>query len=108
MAAFAEDAEWHPYLGQVGGGVRRGAREIEEMLREIDVDLDLTLEPEEFVDLDDCVLVPLRSGGTGKESGLSVDARWCQLWSLRDAQVIKVTAYPDQASALGAAQGDAG
>ena len=100
MEYFAEDAEWHPYLGQIGGGVKRGREAIERMLRDIDVDLDLTVEAEEFVDLGDDVLVPVRAHGTGRESGASVDARWCQVWSVRDGAVVKVAAYPDKEAAV--------
>jgi len=104
MQYFAEDAEWHPYLGQIGGGVKRGRQAIERMLRDIDVDLDLIVEAEEFVDLGDDVLVPVRARGTGRESGASVDARWCQVWSVRDGAVVKVAAYPDREAALQAAR----
>jgi uncharacterized protein len=100
MHYFAENAEWHPYLGQIGGGVKRGREEIERMLRDIDVDLDLAVEADEFMDLGDDVLVPVGAHGTGKESGASVDARWCQVWSLRDGRVVKVAAYPDREAAL--------
>jgi len=108
MEHFAEDAEWHPYLGQIGGGVKRGRAAIERMLRDIDVDLELVVESEEFVDLGDEVLVPVRARGTGKESGASVDARWCQVWSLRDGVVVKVAAYPDRKAALEATGNDEG
>jgi len=108
MEHFAEDAEWHPYLGQIGWGVKRGRAAIERMLRDIDVDLELVVESEEFVDLEDEVLVPVRARGTGKESGASVDARWCQVWSLRDGVVVKVAAYPDRKAALEATGNDEG
>jgi uncharacterized protein len=100
MEYFAKDAVWHPYLGQIGGGVKQGLEEIERMLRDIDVDLDLAVEADEFMDLGDDVLVPVRAHGTGKESGASVDAHWCQVWSLRGGRVVKVAAYPDREAAL--------
>jgi ketosteroid isomerase-like protein len=106
MLSFAEDAEWHPYLGQIGGGIRRGRAEIEEMLREIDLDLEVAIEAEGFEDLGDDVLARVHAAGQGKESGANVDARWCQLWSLRNGEVVKVAAYPDAAAAREAAGSD--
>ncbi len=106
METLADEAEWHPYLGQIGSGIRRGRDQIEQMLREIDVDLDLNIDGEDFVDLGDHVLVSVHAHGQGRESGASVDARWCQLWSLRKAEVVKVAAYPDAAAARAAARSE--
>lgn len=104
MPLFAEDAEWYPYLGLVGGEVHRGRAAIERLFRDIDDYMEFTLEPEEFVDLGGVVMVPLRARGTGVESGAGVVASWAQLWWVRDGKAVRVESYPDRETALEAAR----
>jgi len=55
---------------------------------------------QEFVDVGDNVVVSVRDGGRGKQSGAKVQREWAQLWTVRDGRVLAFRAFRDRASAL--------
>ena len=56
--------------------------------------------PEEFIDADDWVLVPLRVRGRGRGSGVEVEQRFVEAWRMRDGKAIEHYAYPSKGAAL--------
>jgi ketosteroid isomerase-like protein len=57
--------------------------------------------PEEFIDSGDKVVAAVTVLGKGKESGVEVNMRVFQVWTLRDSKVVRlVGGYRDRSEAL--------
>jgi ketosteroid isomerase-like protein len=63
---------------------------------------EVRLEPEEFLETGDQVIVPLSIIVKGHDSGIEVGQRLTQVWRMRDGLAISMQAYPDKATALAA------
>ena len=61
---------------------------------------EFTIEAEDFSARDDRVLVAMRQRARGKGSGLEIEQRFYQLFTLRDGQVFRFEGYSDEADAL--------
>jgi ketosteroid isomerase-like protein len=64
---------------------------------------ELTVTVEEIIDAGDRVVVVTHHEGRGRESGVEVDTRFYEVYSLRDGKVSRVDEYIDRAEALEAA-----
>jgi ketosteroid isomerase-like protein len=58
------------------------------------------LEPEEFIEAADDVVVPVRLVSTGRGSGLTVHARAAWVATLRGGKIARLTVYQSRAEAL--------
>jgi ketosteroid isomerase-like protein len=58
------------------------------------------IEPEEFIEAGNRVVVPVRLIGTGRGSGIEAVQRVTQVWTLRDGRAVRMDAYAEKASAL--------
>jgi uncharacterized protein len=58
-----------------------------------------TIEPEDFIAHGDRVLVPMRQRARGKGSGLEIEERFFQLFTLRDQKVFRFEEYSEEAAA---------
>jgi ketosteroid isomerase-like protein len=63
---------------------------------------------EEFIDCGDDVVVRVWDRARGKGSGVEVERRWAQRWTVRDGKVVFFRGYQDLESALAEARSDAG
>jgi ketosteroid isomerase-like protein len=61
------------------------------------------LEAEEYIDAGERVVVIVNQRGRSKAAGIPVDMRFAQVWSLRDAQAIRMQMYASVDEALEAA-----
>jgi len=61
------------------------------------------LEPQEFVDAGDSVVVSVRLVGVGKESGVETTANAAHLWTLRRGKIVRQTTFQTMSEALEAA-----
>lgn len=59
--------------------------------------------PEEIVDAGESMLVTARHRGRGRGSGISVDAYFHEVYTLRDGKIIRVDEFSDRSKALEAA-----
>ena len=101
MENIDPDVEWHDTPDLPGGGVHRGRDEVLRQWREMADALEgFVVEPEEFFDAGDAVVVFLRSVGRGRASGVEVSRGIAQVFSVRDGKVTKVVSYTDRRSAL--------
>jgi ketosteroid isomerase-like protein len=64
------------------------------------------LVPEEFVDRGDHVVVTVRIRARGRGSGAEVDARFYDLYTLRDGKIVRMDQFAERAQALEAAEPD--
>jgi uncharacterized protein len=64
---------------------------------------DFGYEVEEVVDAGDSVVLLLHQWGSGKGSGITVDSRFWQVWTLRNGKVVRFQHFPEKARALEAA-----
>jgi ketosteroid isomerase-like protein len=60
---------------------------------------EFTIEPEDFIAHGDRVLVPMRQRARGKGSGLEIEQRFYQLFTLRDGMVFRFEEYSEEADA---------
>jgi ketosteroid isomerase-like protein len=59
--------------------------------------------PEECIDIGDRVVVTVLIRGRGRGSGIEIDARFYELYKLRDGKIVRMDEFPDHAQALDAA-----
>ncbi len=97
------DAEWNVFrfapVTQYRGheGVRRWLSEIGEPFDA------LRIEPKEFIDRGDRVVVVSTMRGRGRGSGAETERTLVSLWTFRDAKVVRHDSFTDRAEALRAA-----
>ncbi len=60
------------------------------------------IEPEEFIDAGERVVVPVRILGRGRASGIEAVQRVTQVWTIRDGRSMRMDSYVDRESALAA------
>jgi ketosteroid isomerase-like protein len=63
----------------------------------------LSIEPQEFIDAGDRVVVPIRLGGRARFTGLPVEFWLVQVLTLRNSKLLSVDVYTDMTEALEAA-----
>ena len=61
---------------------------------------DYELVPEDFADMGDCVLATVRLRGRGRGSGVEVDARFYDLYTLSDGKIIRMDQFAEESEAL--------
>jgi len=64
---------------------------------------DYELIPEEFADMGDRVIVTVRLRGRGRVSGIEVDARFYDVFTLRDRKIVRMDQFTEPSEALEAA-----
>ena len=57
------------------------------------------MEPEDFIARGDRVLVPMRQRARGKGSGLEIEERFFQLFTLREGKIFRFEEYSEEADA---------
>src|SRR4051794_18535715 len=83
-----------------GGGTYHGhAGVIEAFVKWTGAWEDYRVEVEELTDHGEGVLARTRHLGRGKDSGVEVDMRIFQLWTLRNGKVVRATMYYEEAEA---------
>jgi ketosteroid isomerase-like protein len=65
---------------------------------------DYKLVPEEFVDMGDSVVVTVRLGGRGRGSGVEIDARFYDVYTLREDKIVRMDQFAERSEALEAVQ----
>ena len=61
---------------------------------------ELHIEPQEFVRMGDKILVAFRATGRGGESGIPVDVRLANVFTMKDGLVLEWHSYTSKAQAL--------
>ena len=91
----------HPEEGQV----YRGLPELIHTFETVDLEAweERRLEPEEFLDVDDLVVLLLHEYRRGRGSGVELESHTAVVFTVRDGRVVRVRGYMDQDAALTAA-----
>jgi ketosteroid isomerase-like protein len=88
-------------LGDTAAGTRRGPDGFLQGSQDaLDAFEDYRVEPQEFIDAGDVVVVPVRISGRGRASGATQEVRLVHLWVLRDGKAIRNEIYRTTAEAL--------
>jgi ketosteroid isomerase-like protein len=61
---------------------------------------DYKVMPEEFVDMGDRVVVTVRLRGRGRGSGVEIDARFYDVYTLRDGKIVRMDQFTQRSEAL--------
>jgi uncharacterized protein len=100
---LTSDYEWHQFPQAVEPGTRRGS-EVGESLRKIfEIYTDVRVEPAEFIDAGDRIVVIGRTHATARGSGLALDTPIALVWTLLDGKISRTEAFSDRDQALEAA-----
>jgi ketosteroid isomerase-like protein len=101
LALHHPDVEVHDRPEAPDPQVYRGHDGVLESLRASQATFDsLDLEPEEFVDAGEDVVVVFRFRGTGRESGVPIDERLAHRWTIRDGRIIRMRVHSSREDAL--------
>lgn len=95
------DSEWLPFRAQLEGMVYRGHEGIRQWVRDMDDDWEaFRIDPVEFHDRDDRIVVIGHVQALGRTSGVGVDSEAGFLFELRGGRIVRVVSYSDPAAAL--------
>jgi ketosteroid isomerase-like protein len=99
------EVEWHGTVGGLSEGtIARGYEEaVQFMLDDSQEWEKLVIEPTEFIDLGDVVVVLQRERRRGRHSGVEIETDTASVVRLRDGRIFRLQGYMDQAAALEAA-----
>jgi len=98
------DLEWHTVADVPGPKVMHGRQGViagfQGLLAEFP---DWRVEPQEFLEAEDAILVRNIGTATGKKSGVPIRQTFTQVWRFRDGRPVRVEEYLDHREALEAA-----
>jgi uncharacterized protein len=98
------EIEWNTTGIFVEPGTYRGHEGVLRYLGDLAAEFDdVHTEPEELIDADERVVVPVRVSGRGRQSGAAVDLSLTMVVVLRDGMIVHIRNYPVKADALEAA-----
>jgi ketosteroid isomerase-like protein len=93
--------EYHTLSTEPDAGIYRGHKGFRELISLwTDMFDELRIEPQEFIDAGDYVIVPSRIRGTGHASGVDIDAPYVLVWKVRDGLRVECREYPTIDAAL--------
>lgn len=112
---FAEASLYDPYVvyisqaGDPDPGPHVGLEAFTEYARRFLTSWeDWRIEPEEYREEGDSVVVRVRRSGIGKSSGLRVEDHAFQVWTFRGGRVIRLEIFEEEAEALAAVRSQPG
>ncbi len=91
---------WNP----VEEAPSQGHDAVRESIRRWEADWDdLRTVPEEFLDAGDRVVVTVHFAGRGRGSGIDVDVRLYEVWTIHEGKAVRMDEFSERAEALRAA-----
>ena len=97
------EVEFHGTVGGLQEGqIAHGQSEIDEIFESEDLEAweERRLEPEEFIDAGDTVVVLLHEHRRGKGSGVELESKTALVIAVREGRVVRIQGYLDRAAAL--------
>ncbi len=106
VGGMDENAEWVTSDELPLGGTLHGREEIAQAFARIPEYFDeFSVEPDEFIDAGDVVIVHGMQHARAKETGVTFDCEYVQLLRMRDGKTIRGEFFADSAKALHALEG---
>lgn len=101
LGACDYEIEWWERDDVPDPTVHRGLNAVGARFAELDdMWIGLGLQPQEFIDAGDFVVVPFRLTGRGRASGAPFDEDEVQVFRLRNGKIIELREYSEKAEAL--------
>ncbi len=101
---FHPELEWHPVMHTPGPGVVHGRDGVIEAFRALLEEFpDWRVEPQEFIETEDAIVVRNIGHASGRESGVPIHQPFSQLWTFSEGRPILVREFFDLDEALDAA-----
>ena len=99
---FSEDVELRPFLGRgLGGSVYRGHEGLRRWYEEANEEWEeLVIEPLEFEEVGDQLMIVLRAIGRGRGSQVQVEAQIVHVARYRDGKFTRLDGFGDREGAL--------
>jgi uncharacterized protein len=95
------ECEWMPFRAQLEGMTYRGHEGVRQFVRDMDEDWEaFRIDPVEFHERDDRVVVIGQVNALGRGSGVDVDSVAGFVFELRSGRLAKLISYSDPAAAL--------
>jgi ketosteroid isomerase-like protein len=100
---FGPGVEWRQSRDAVEPGLHRGTEEVARMTRSVfDIFEDFRVEPVEFVDAGERVVVEGHIHGSARGSGMELDRPYILVWTFRDGELVRVEEFVTREEALAA------
>jgi ketosteroid isomerase-like protein len=103
MQLLDPGCEWWDREDDFGATVHRGHDGVTAFLAALAELAELRVEPEEFIDAGEYVVVPVRLVGHGRGSGASFEEHEVHVYKLRGGKIIELREYREKDEALKAA-----
>jgi ketosteroid isomerase-like protein len=87
--SWPEHGEWHGVEGL-----------LQFRANQMDALADMSIEPEEYIDAGDVLVVVIRLRGRAKHTGIAAEFPAVHVWTLCDGRATRLETYPDRAEAL--------
>jgi ketosteroid isomerase-like protein len=101
LAHMHPDFEWKPLEASPVARVCRGREQVRGYVEDwLSTFEGLRLELEDTSEVADQVVVMVRGHGRGRASGLQLDTRFCQVWTVRSGAAIAMEEYATREEAL--------
>jgi ketosteroid isomerase-like protein len=104
LARMHPDFEWRPLEQSPVARVYRGREQVRRYVEDwLGTFNSLRLELEDPTEVADRVVAVVQGHGRGRASGLALDTRFCQVWTVRDGTALGMEEYPTRDEGLAAA-----
>ena len=103
LAHMDPDFEWRPLEASPVERVYRGRDEVRRYVEDWLCTFEcLRIDLEDLTEVGDHIVAVVRGHARGRASGLALDTRFCQVWTVRDAVVLRVQEYATPEEGLAA------
>jgi ketosteroid isomerase-like protein len=103
LARMHPEFEWRPLeaspVAQVYRGHEQVRRYVEDWLSTFDA---LGIDLDDPAEVDDRVIAVVQAHGRGRASGLALESRFCQVWTVRSGTAVRMDEYQTREDALAA------
>jgi ketosteroid isomerase-like protein len=103
LARMHPDFEWRPLEASPVARVYRGREEVRRYVQDWLSTFDsLRIDLQDPTEVGDCVVTVVHGHGRGRASGVELDARFCQVWTLRSGTAVGMEEYATREQGLAA------
>ncbi len=103
LARMDPDFEWTPLEASPVAGVYRGREQVRRYVQDwLSTFESVRLELEDPTEVGDRVVAVVRGRGRGRASGLELDTRFCQVWTVRGRTAVGMKEYDTREQGLAA------